>query len=144
MMGKFTVEIEPSVPPALVVPSKLSLDGLDYNKVLSNIPGEYNIRYYVEEESFTYYPASILTITNDIFLEWELTQKRESHNMTLSGYTVLTMIFKNDYVYFIDPTSVHNEPEVRQVGGRFDPYIVENMLKKRVEDLLYMLRNASK
>lgn len=64
---------------------------------------EHDIIYFVNDRSFRYYPASLVTILNDLYQELESAQNGESHMMTLSGYTVLEIQFRVGKAIFFDP-----------------------------------------
>lgn len=102
-MSSFRITISPPLPYQDVTPSDVLLDDLDYARILLSHTQEYDLTYHVDSFEFRYYPASIITVLNDIHEEWILARQRANHDMTLSGYTVLRIEFEQDNVVFSDP-----------------------------------------
>jgi hypothetical protein len=108
-MNNFAIKIEPGLPETPFHGS-ISLDEIDAKGILSRHPEKYDIIYNVGGQAYRYYPASILTILNDLHQEWELIRSRKSHAMTLSGYTVLNMDIDGEAVMLRDPLSTIGQP----------------------------------
>lgn len=77
---------------------------------------KYDVRYLVDGRVYGYYPASLLTVLNDLAQELELCERRESHEMTLSGYTVLILEFDEAGGTFSDPVVRGARPAGGQIG----------------------------
>lgn len=117
-MNTFDIRFSPPLRPAepYPVPGHLA-DWLSVSfvqHVQAAYPHEHLVQYAVDGEIFAYYPASILTLLNDLDLELALFRRRENHDMTLSGYTVLHVEFQGDLARLFDPTRCdhhqHGEP----------------------------------
>ncbi len=113
----------------------ITLEGIDAESVLRNHPEEYDIEYMIGGCSFRYYPASILTVLNDLHQEWGLVRDRIPHAMTLSGYTVLEMDFEGEAVLFYDPVKTSGETRQR-VGEPTWVIAVEDAFRVATEQAL--------
>lgn len=102
-MSEFSIAFDPPLPTAIIMEPPLRLDELDVGAVRAGYPTEHDVLYSIDRRVFAYYPASILTVLNDIHLEWTLIQERSTHDVTLSGYTVLKAIFEQGGFQFHDP-----------------------------------------
>jgi hypothetical protein len=98
----FKVEVIP-----ILAPSSLLDKPVDWNQVNSiaifrSISQEFSVVYRVNDRSYAYYPSHILTTLGDLNTEWELSLSRTSHEMTLSGYTILNVKFQGGDAIFFD------------------------------------------
>jgi hypothetical protein len=65
-----------------------------------------------------------LTVLNDLHLEWMNIRSRNSHDVTLAGYTVLEAVFEEGGFQFRDPPWPPTP-----VGDRFDAGYLEETFK---------------
>jgi hypothetical protein len=101
-MSSFVIAFVPPLQPKERYAFPPSFSELNVERIQAAYSEEHRIEYIVNGEMFTYYPASILTILNDLDLELELIRSREDHLMTLSGYTVLRSEFHDEMTWIID------------------------------------------
>lgn len=139
MMNHFKIMLDPPIPRAPGVYPKISLDMIDLDKTIQAVSQEYNIYYLAAGRYFTYYPASILTIINDIDLEFTLIQKRKSHLMSLSGYTILEMVFTGERVYLFEPFDVLGS-EKKPIGAAFEASYIEQAFKVTLDSLWHLIK----
>jgi hypothetical protein len=64
----------------------------------------------------------------DLYFEWECAKKRLSHLMSLSGYTVLEVVYKSGSAEFFDPADfgINRKPIS---GLKVDPINLENSFR---------------
>jgi hypothetical protein len=110
-MDDFIIQIEPGISNA---PLSLKIHRLNANQWRSAAlyETEYNIKYIVIGKVFEYYPSSLSTIYNDIQWEWEKIRNHESHDMTLSGYTVLKLRCVGEVAEIYNPL-LRGDPALR-------------------------------
>lgn len=101
-VSTFRIEFEPRLPKAETKTTSLSLDHLDVGRILTGHTQEYDVRYRIDQKTIGYYPASIITVLNDMYEEWTLARSRTSHTMTLSGYPVLQVEYDGETALFLD------------------------------------------
>lgn len=123
-MSKFTITFDPPLPRVVAINPPSTLENLDVSAIASGYKTEHNVLYNLDEKVFSYYPATILTILNDIHLEWMLIRGKFTHDVTLSGYTVLEAIFEQDGFQFRDPAWPPTP-----VGERFDAAYLEGKFR---------------
>lgn len=123
-MSRFLITFDPPLPSAVTAEPSLDLAGVDVATVVAAYPHEHNVLISIDESIFAYCPASILTVLNDIHLEWMLIRERVSHDVTLSGYTVLEAIFEQERVQFHSPAW-----PPAAVGDKFDATYLEDMFQ---------------
>ena len=138
-MSEFRIEFDPPVPPAPHRYSKISLDRLQCDQITRAFSQEYDVIYCIDDKQFRYYPASILTVINDIHWEWEFAKRRESHNMTLSGYTVLDLVFTGEKAQFFDPITPSQSSGKNPVGSEISAGATEVAFKSALDTLLYLI-----
>jgi hypothetical protein len=102
-VSEFLISFDPPLPDSKAVAPPATLKGVDVEAVSAGYPYEHDVIYTVAGKSFSYYPSSILTVLNDIHLEWMLIQGRNSHDVTLAGYTVLEAAFEQGGFQFREP-----------------------------------------
>jgi hypothetical protein len=139
-MNAFNIVFDPPLPEASELRDDLSLSDIDYEKVLQDIPEFYNIQYIINEETFGYRPASIMTVLNDIHLEWSLCRARKSHDMTLSGYPILKAVFDGDEVRFHDLKKLIKLKEERSLIGIFEAEFIERAFGFSLESILLLIK----
>lgn len=140
-MSCFTIELEPNVPPAPYSPPAISIDEIVPRRIFYEEENTYDVRYKIDGRTFCYYPASLLTVFYDLFNEWELSKSRTSHNMTLSGYTTLELVFTDGQACFYDPVERARDQKTKPVGEPFDPHLVEQTFKAAVEGLWFLIKS---
>lgn len=123
-MSRFLITFDPPLPLAVTAEPPLDLAGVDVIAVAAGYPHEHNILLSIDGRIFAYHPASILTVLNDIHLEWMLIRQRVSHDVTLSGYTVLEAIFERESVQFRNPAW-----PPAMVGNKFDATCLEDVFQ---------------
>jgi hypothetical protein len=123
-VSEFLISFDPPLPAAGTTVPPLKLDGVDVAAVVAGYPHEHHVIYSIDGRAFGYCPASILTVLNDVHLEWMLIQGRRSHDVTLAGYTVLEAVFEQGGFQFRDP----RWPPA-PVGDRFDAADLEDKFK---------------
>lgn len=114
---------------------KLDFSVLDFKRITENCPSEFDIRYLLDGRRFSYYPASILTILNDLHLELGLFQKRKPHDITLSGYTILRVSFLGEFAVFTDPVEELHGDMGRAVCGNVIAIDVEESMRNAVQNV---------
>jgi hypothetical protein len=139
-MSNFVIEFRPALPPAPGSQGDISLKSVQVDKVLNAFPQPYDVWYDINGSRYCYYPTSILTMLNDIHLEWELIRKRESHNMTLVGYTVLEMTFTGETICFFDPVE-RAQGRGEPIGGEFAADVIEKTFKSALDALWSLIRS---
>jgi hypothetical protein len=122
-VSELLISFDPPLPDAPTAPP-LNLTGVDVAAVTAGYPRQHNVIYSIDGRNFAYYPASILTVLNDVHLEWMHIRARISHDVTLAGYTVLEAVFEDGEFQFLDPRWPPTP-----VGDRFDAALLEDMFK---------------
>ena len=102
-MSNFSIFFHPPLPSVEIKTTDLSLEALNVRLVLDKYPVYHSIVYTIDGAKFEYYPASVITVLNDLHLELKMLEERRSHHMTLSGYTVLEVRYQNEMAQFYDP-----------------------------------------
>ena len=143
-MSSFRVEISPPLPPA-----SCEYEGEDIRELLAEDISQLlqvvcDVRYHVSQRLFCYYPSSILTALNDLHLEWDFVRKRASHDMTLSGYPVLTMFFNGERALFYDPVEAARDPDAAPLVGELDGACVEREIKSALDAVWSLIRCAGR
>ena len=98
----FAVMFEPELPDqgAEAPPSKVSwtvaYDAADGRP-------DYDLRYVICGKVVCYYPASLADLLGDLLGELDALQRGAAHNVSMSGYTVLTAELVGGNVIFRDP-----------------------------------------
>jgi hypothetical protein len=138
-MSTFRIEFDPPVPAPWRSYSEISLDRLPYEQIYRAFIQEYDTIYWIDDVSFRYYPASILTVINDIHSEWELIKRRESHQMTLSGYAVLDLFFTREGVQFRHNVGPVGRRRSQPVGATFGASKIETSFKLALDSLLCLV-----
>ena len=110
-----------------------SIIDIDVKSINKNYKIEHRLEYRIGKNVFTYYPASIITILNDLDLELCLIKKRISHSMTLSGYEVLRMEIDSDKATLFDPTSRSGS---NKIAGVFLVDELESKFQKSIIEVL--------
>lgn len=137
-MKPFEIKFDPQID---VNPAKYRegfIEDLDVAAVMASIAGLYNVEYHINGIPYSYYPSSILTVLNDIHLERELMRRRESHHMTLSGYTVLRAEFRGRDIYIFDPVVYGDHASARPPIATMKAEIVDDAFERAL-DRLYAL-----
>jgi hypothetical protein len=138
-MGEFYIEFVPPLPPAELGNTKVSLEEIDYDKVMDAYPFEehYDILYYINGEQYRYYPNFLLAVFSDIYNEWEKACKRESHEMTISGSPIsVTLEYEGERARFYDECAIINSANKKLVRGMdFDANAVEHSFKYALDKL---------
>lgn len=143
-MNNFTIEITPDLP-QYISSEPISFDYIniiDARVALADYPKYYEIIYHLAGKSFRYYPASILTILNDLHLEWELVRSRVAHSMTLSGYTVLEVSFEGEAALFADPLKQSPSGASTLIGEPIWVLGVEEAFRAATERVLGVIRSG--
>jgi hypothetical protein len=143
-MDKFIIEITPELP-KLISDEIISSDYInliDTKVVLAELSDQYEIIYHLAGNSYRYYPASILTILNDLHIEWELIRSRVPHAMTLSGYTVLAIDFVGEAALFADPLDRSTSGASKRIGEPIWVLSVEEAFRIAIERVLRAIRSA--
>ena len=96
---------------------------------------KYDVHYVVDGRVYGYYPASLLTVLNDLAQELELCERRESHEMTLTGYTVLILEFGEAGGTFADPVMRGARLTGGQIGEPMDPDDICAAFRSAVRDV---------
>lgn len=117
-MSTFSISFKPNIGEVGDCNFPQSISDMDVSSLMVRYPTQYEVSYRIDEIIFTYYPSSIITLINDLWLEFEKLLNRDNHDMTLSGYTVLKMDFKDGKVVFFDPS--RDSSSLSQVGDKFD------------------------
>lgn len=121
----FEVPFEPELPDhGTVAPPKKVSWAFAYG-VADGQP-DHDLRYMICDKVVSYCPASLAQILTDLLGELEALESGRSHNVSMSGYTVLLAEFAGDKVIFRDPG-----PDGDAMG------------KMPVADVRAALRNAS-
>lgn len=123
-MSEFTITFNPPLPVTAAIEPPSKLEGLDVAAITAGYVIEHDVLYAIDGRVFAYYPSSILTVLNDIHLEWTLIQERGSHDVTLSGYTVLEAIAEQGGFQFRSPAF----PPM-PVGDIFDATYLEDKFR---------------
>ncbi len=140
-MQEFELEIRPRLPKAPCSYGEIPLHDLDFKAIADNIPEEYDVTYMIAGRKFSYYPSTITTVLNDLCLELDLCRSRESHLMTLAGYTVLQVEFIDDCLNFLDPVkSARGDPQA-QIGGSFKVEAFQAALKAAIDDVWFLIES---
>lgn len=120
-MSKFAIAFNPPLPSTVPIDPPLGIGDLNAPAIITRYDTEHNVVYSIDEKKFCYYPSSILTVLNDIHLEWMCIRERRSHDVTLSGYTVLEAAFEKGSFQFFNPAWPPTP-----VGDRFDTLYLED------------------
>lgn len=150
-MGSFTVEIVPPLPAVGADSKRLSYDdlenirieSLDFERIYSHHTEEYDVRYHVGGRVFAYYPSSIVTVLNDLYQEWEFVSSRTPHTMTLCGYTVLEVDFKEEEAIFLDPVAYHRTGTRELISEPVSAAVVEQAFRSAVVGVLRVIESTS-
>jgi hypothetical protein len=102
-LSEFLIIFDPPLPPAVIADRPIVLEDVDIRSVSQRYTQDHDVSFAIDGEIFSYYPSSLLTVLNDIHLEWTLIQKRLSHDLTLSGYTVLEASYEHGRFQFHNP-----------------------------------------
>lgn len=140
-MAGFEIELSPRLASAPSAYGDISLENLDYAAINSLIREEYDVHYVVFGRKFGYYPASIITVLSDIFEEHEQACNKNSHLMTLSGYTVLGVDFVGDQAQFFDPAKRLREGKEGWIGERLDAGKVKQVFKSALDDIWFLIQS---
>ena len=143
-MSSFTIELRPPVPPAPYPQENISLSDLNLRELLDNFQQEYDIIYHIGGKTFCYYPASIVTVLNDIDWELQLIKKRESHLVSLSGYTVLELLFDDGKAVFYDPVERAHNSAAKPIDDAFDPINLEKAFKECLDSIWYLIYHSKR
>jgi hypothetical protein len=98
----FAVMFEPELPDhgAVAPPGKVSwtvaFDAADGQP-------DYDLRYIINGKVVGYWPASLATLLGDLLGELDALQRGGAHNVSMSGYTVLSADLVGENVTFRDP-----------------------------------------
>lgn len=141
-MNGFEVEISPPLPSVPDGKCIMSIQDMDLGKIYESFPQEYFIKYHVNDLTYCYYPSSIVTIINDIFWELDLIKERKTHEMTLSGYCVLEMVFENEQVLFFDPVERTKNALASSIADPFAIEAVEKQFKMAANSLSHLVRSV--
>ncbi|CAN0416653.1 unnamed protein product, partial [Phaeothamnion confervicola] len=125
MPSTFLIAFEPPILPAETVPVPESLEGLDWTEILAVHTQYYDVLYRIDGKLFCYYPADVVTVLSDLHFEWQCARKRQSHVVTLSGYTVLDIDFQGETARFYDPLERSLGSERQSIGGEFSAESIE-------------------
>lgn len=139
-MTVFKIEIDPALPES-AHGEPMSLENINAGNVLDQHRENYDVVYHLDDRAFRYYPANILTILNDLHQEWELVRSRTPHLMTLSGYTVLEIVFEGGAAVFLDPLE-GSAGEKKRIGDAVWVVAVEEAFRSATEQVLSVVRNA--
>lgn len=139
-MSSFTIEFKPELPKIKRKTASLSLDGLDFGRILTLHPQEYDVTYRIDHQVFGYYPASIVTVINDLHEEWKLARSRTSHIMTLSGSPVLEIEFEGETAIFLDPSQLLGFRVRKPVGEPMSALGVEATFEAALQHVLSVAR----
>jgi len=135
-VSTFTIEFEPELPKVKRKTASLSLDCLDFARILTVHRQEYDVTYRIDNRVFSYYPASIATVINDLHQEWELARSRTSHLMTLSGYPVLEIEFEGETALFLDPAQLLGFRVRKPIGEPVSPIVIEATFQSALQHVL--------
>lgn len=135
-LSEFLITFDPPLPPAAPLEPPLRFEELDSLAVAAAYTIEHDILYSIDGRIFAYYPASILTVLNDIHLEWTLIRERSTHDVTLSGYTVLEAIFEQGGFQFRSPAW-----PPAPVGERFDTVSLEAKFRAATAEVWGLVRS---
>jgi hypothetical protein len=135
-LSEFLITFDPPLPAAAAIDPPSKFDDLDPVAVAAGYATEHDIRYVIDGRVFAYYPASILTVLNDVHLEWTLIRERSTHDITLSGYTVLEAIFERGGFQFRSPAWPPDP-----VGERFDPDCLEAKFREAAAEVWGVVRS---
>lgn len=135
-MSEFQITFAPPLPPVVAIDPPMRLDHVDVATITARYRTEHDVLYSIGGMVFAYYPASILTVLNDLHLEWCLIRERGSHDVTLSGYTVLEAVFDKGYFQFRTP-AWPSAP----VCGRFDAAYLERKFRGAVSEVWGLVRS---
>ena len=119
-MTRFAILITPEIAPSRRRTEAIEWDEIDVAAASDRFK-QYDVHYLVDGRVYGYDPASLLTVLNDLAQELELCERRESHGMTLSGYTVLTVEFDEAGATFSDPGVRGTRAAGGQIGEPVDP-----------------------
>ena len=101
-MSVFSIRVDPILERPITSFREISPTPQEW-ELLTTLPQEYNIMFYVEGKLYCYYPSSLATALNDLLWEWDRAKSCKSHEVTLSGYTVLDIVFHDKIVDIHDP-----------------------------------------
>jgi hypothetical protein len=119
-MQDFLIQFDPSIPPVRSAPRpRMSIPRLYTAAEAANTP-ELDPRYKLAGRTFGYYPAHVTTVLADMLAEAEAFAGRVDHGMTLSGYTVLLVEFRDGKAVFRDPVNSARTGG-RLIAGGYDP-----------------------
>jgi len=135
-VSTFIIEFKPELPKIKRKTASLSLGGLDFQRILTVHTQEYDVTYRIDHRLFCYYPASILTVINDLHQEWELARSRTSHLMTLSGHPVLEVEFDGETALFLDPVQLLGFRVRKPIGEPISSSAVEATFEAAFQHVL--------
>lgn len=135
-MSEFLITFDPPLPAAAAIDPPSKLGHLDSAAVAAGYATEHDILYSIDGRVFAYYPASILTVLNDVHLEWTLIRERSTHDVTLSGYAVLEAIFEQEGFQFRSPAWPPDP-----VGARFDAALLEATFRAAAAEVWGVVRS---
>jgi hypothetical protein len=99
---------------------------LNISRIKRDYQTQHDVWYVVDENIFTYYPTDIITVLDDLTVEWMLAVERKSHDMTLCGYTVLEIRYSGEMARFFDPGARSKGGEL-PVGDEMDSAYIEKV-----------------
>ena len=133
-MSSFTIEISPKIAPSQKRVNAIEWDAIDVSAASDRFK-QYDVHYLVDGRVYGYYPASLLTLLNYLAHELELCERRESHEMTLCGYTVLIIEFDDAGATFSDPVTRGSRAAGGQIGEPMDPEDICGAFRSVVRDV---------
>ena len=135
-MSEFQIAFNPPLPAVAAMDPPMRLDDVDVSAVTTGYRIEHDVLYSIGGKVFAYYTASILTVLNDLHLEWCLIRERCTHDVTLAGYTVLEAVFEEGCFQFRSPAW-----PPAPVCGRFEADYLERKFRSAVAEVWGLVRS---
>lgn len=98
----FKIVFEPPLELLAAIEPPDTLEGVQVPQELRLREHSYSMSYKIHDRTFSYAPANILTILNDIYLERDLIASLNSHMMRLSGYPVVGILIERNIAQFYE------------------------------------------
>jgi len=138
-MSAFEIEIEPAVRESAQSYDPDLIYKLDFQTIEAVFQQEFSLFYSFSGRRFGYYPSSIITIINDVHLEWTNIVSRKSHEIKICGYTVLLMDMEHDIASVFVPSL----DDRKEVGMGLDAGLLERKFRSKLNDLYGLIKSEA-
>lgn len=143
-VSQFAVVFHPPLPSVAPYRGSVSLHDVNWGRVAAVISQTYDVEYIVGVARLRYYPASIITVCNDLYEEWNLMKRREDHVLRLSEYPLLDVRFVGDAVDFFYSHEFSLGAARKPISGKYDADSVENVVAGAFQSVWSVIKAAER